>query len=64
MKGSKTSKKKAVEFIWSLFEADEIALNSRYNGSLKGLASVVYKVFDKNIGSAVNVSKVLFQELH
>ena len=47
-------------------------LNPKYDGYQRGLKSMVYKSFDKKIGSGVrernktrtNVNKVLTQELH
>lgn len=52
MSRSENSKKEAIETIWSLFEADEIALNSKYdeNISLKGTVTAAYNFFHKKIG--------------
>ena len=46
--------------------AYEIALNPKYDGYQRRLASMMYKYFDKKIGSALraNVNEVLAQELH
>ena len=44
--------------------AYEIAINPKYDGYQKGLASMVYKLFDKKAGSGANVNKELAQELH
>ena len=49
--------------------AYEIAINSKYDGYQRGLASLVYKLFDKKMGSGainktgVNLNVVLAQEL-
>ena len=40
----------------------EIAINPNYDGYQKGLASMVYKFFDKKTGSGANVNEVLPQE--
>lgn len=50
MNRSENSKKQAIEIIWNLFEADEIALNSKYDVSLKGIVTAAYNVFHKKIG--------------
>ena len=44
--------------------AYEITINPNYNGYQRGLASIVYKFFDKNKGSGANVDELLAQELH
>ena len=44
--------------------AYEIAMNRKYDGWKRGLASGVYKVFDKKTGLGATVNKVLAQELH
>ena len=44
--------------------AYEIVINPKYDGYERGLASMVYKVFDKKIGSGVSVNEELAQELH
>ena len=44
--------------------AYEIAINCKYDGYQRGLASMVYKFFDKKTGSGANVKEVLPQELH
>ena len=43
--------------------AYEIAINSKYDGSQKGLASIVYKFFDKKTGLGANVNEKLAQVL-
>ena len=51
-------------------EAYEIAMNPKYDGYQGGLSSMVYKFFDKKIGSRMtskkisNLNEVLAQELH
>ena len=42
------------------------AINSKYNGYQKGIASMVYNFFDekKGSGSKANVNEVLSQELY
>lgn len=47
---SENSKKQAIEIIWNLFEADEIALNSKYDVSLKGVVTAAYNFSHKKIG--------------
>ena len=46
--------------------AYEIAINRKYDGYKRGLASIVYKFFDKKAGSGTkaNVNEVLAQELY
>ena len=44
--------------------AYESAIKPKYDGYQRGLASMVYKFFDKKIGSGMNVNEVLAQELH
>ena len=43
---------------------NKIATDPKYNVYQIGLASTVYKIFDKKIWSGVNVNEVLAQELH
>ena len=43
--------------------AYEIAINSKYDGYQKGLASIVYKFFDKKTGLRENVNEKLAQVL-
>ena len=45
-------------------KAYEIAIKSKYVGYHRGLASVVYKFFDKKTGLGANINEVLAQELH
>ena len=42
----------------------EIAINSKYDGYQRGLASMVYKFFDKKTGSGACVNEKQAQELH
>ena len=44
----------------------KIAVNPKYDGYQRGLASMVYEVFNKKTGSGTkaNVNEVLAQELH
>ena len=44
--------------------ADEIARNCEYNGYQRVLASMVYKFYDKKIGSGIIVKEQLAKELH
>ena len=44
--------------------AYKIAINPEYDGYQKGLASMVYKLFDMNTGSGAKVNEELAQELH
>ena len=44
--------------------AYEVALNPKYKGYQRRLISMVYKFFDKNIGSGMNVNELLAQELY
>ena len=44
--------------------ACQIAINPKYDGYRKGLASMVYTFSDKKIGSRANENEVLPQELH
>ena len=46
--------------------AHKIALNPKYDGYERGLASMVYLFYDKKTGSGMkaNVNEVLAQELH
>ena len=46
--------------------AYKIAINSKYNGYQKGIASMVYNFFDEKAGSGLkeNVNEVLAQELY
>ena len=44
--------------------ADEISTNRGYNGYQRVLGRMVYKFFDKKIGSGVNVNEQLAKELH
>ena len=44
--------------------ACETALNPKYDGYQRGLVSMVYKFFDKKIGSDGNIYEVLAQEFH
>ena len=41
-----------------------MVLNPQYDGYQGELVSMVHKLFNKKTGSAVNVNKVLAQELH
>lgn len=50
MNRSKNSKKQASKIIWNLFEADEIALNSKYDVSLKGIVTAANNFSHKKIG--------------
>ena len=43
--------------------AYEIAINPKYDGYQRGLASMVYKFFDEKARSAVSVNEELAQEL-
>ena len=42
----------------------EIAINPRFDRYQRGLASIVYKYFDKKTGLGASVNKELPQELH
>ena len=42
----------------------KVARNPRYDGSQKGLESMVYKLFDKKTRSEVSVNDELAQELN
>ena len=42
----------------------EIARNPGYDGYQSALASMVYKIFDRKIGSGVSVNEQLAEELH
>ena len=44
--------------------ADEIASNCRYDGCQGGLASMVYKFFDKKTRLGVSTNQKLAEELH
>ena len=44
--------------------AYEIARNCKYDGYQRTLASIIYKLFDKKIGSGVRVNEQLAEELH
>ena len=44
--------------------AYDIAINSKCHGYQRGFASLVYKFFDKKIGSIENLNEVPAQELH
>ena len=45
--------------------AYNVNINSKYDGYQRGLASMVYKFFDKKkTGSGANKNEVLAQELH
>ena len=44
--------------------AFEIASNRNYDGYQKGLESMVYKFFDKKIGTGISVNEQLAEELH
>ena len=44
--------------------AYEIARNRKYDGYQRALASMVYKFFDKKIGSGVSVNEKLVEELY
>ena len=44
--------------------AYEIARNQKYDGYQRALASMVYKFFDKKIGSGVSVNEKLAEELY
>ena len=44
--------------------AFEIAINPKYDGYQRGLASMMYKFFDKKTGSRASVKKEQAQELH
>ena len=44
--------------------AYEIARNWKYDGYQRALASMVYKFFDKKIGSGVSVNEKLAEELY
>ena len=41
-----------------------MVLNPQHDGYQRELVSMVHKLFKKKTGSAVNVNKVLAQELH
>ena len=41
-----------------------MVLNPQHDGYQRELVSMVHKLFNKKTGSAVNVNKVLAQELH
>ena len=43
-------------------KAYEVAINSKYGGYQRGLASIVYKFFDKKTGLRESVNKKLAQE--
>ena len=42
----------------------EIAINPNYEEYERGLASMMYKIFDTKIGSKRNANEVPLQELH
>ena len=42
----------------------QIAINPKYDGYQRGLASMVYKFFDKRTGPRMKVNEKLTQELH
>ena len=44
--------------------AYEITINAKYNVYQRGLASMMYKIFNKKIGSWARVNEELSQELH
>ena len=44
--------------------AYEIAINRKYDGYPRALASMVYKFFDKKTGSGIGVNEQLAEELH
>ena len=44
--------------------AYEIAVNPKYDGYQRVLASMVYNFFDKETGLGTNLNEVLDQELH
>ena len=41
----------------------QIALSLKYNGCQRGLASMVFKFFDKKTGSGASLNEELVQEL-
>ena len=43
---------------------DDIALNPQYHEYQRELVSTVYKIFDKKLGSVVDVNEVPAQESH
>ena len=45
-------------------KAYEIAINPKYDGHQRGLASMVYKFFDKKTGSGASLNEELAEELH
>ena len=45
-------------------KAYEIAINPKYDGHQRRLASMVYKFFNKKAGSGESVNEELAQELH
>ena len=45
-------------------KTDDIAKNWKYDGYQRGLASIIYKSFDKKTGSGVSVNENLAKELH
>ena len=45
-------------------KAYKIAINPKYDGYQRRLASMVYKFFDKKTGSSVSVNEKLAQELY
>ena len=44
--------------------AYETAINLKYDGYQRGLASIVYMFFHKKTGSGVSINEELAQELH
>ena len=42
----------------------QIAMNSKYDRYQRGLASIVYKFFDKETGAGMSLNEELGQELH
>ena len=45
-------------------KAYQIAVNAKYDGHQRGLASMVYKFFDKKTVTEMSVNEKLAEELH
>ena len=45
-------------------KTDDIAKNWKYDRYQRGLASIIYKSFDKKTGSGVSLNENLAKELH
>ena len=61
---SKDLAKRTISDIILKDRAYEIAVNRNCSWYQRGLASLVFKFFDKKIGADINVNEVLAQELH